>query len=185
MQITLVQAEIETAIRNHVLEQMSVDEGMELTIDLKATRGALGYQAIINIYPEGQAPVAEAPASTGSTTRRAPKASGTVSDGTSAAATAPKRRGRPPKVKVEETATEAAAEAAPATESAAPAVETAAAEETAPTASQEPEATVAEEAPAAEVTTEQIGGASEAPAAPRRSLFGGMTAPVNSAPADA
>lgn len=49
MQITLVQVEIEEAIRQYVNTQINVREGMRIDIDLKATRGAEGYQAFIDI----------------------------------------------------------------------------------------------------------------------------------------
>lgn len=51
MQITIVQVEIEQAIRNYVLEQLSVKEGMQIDIVLKATRGDEGTTAIIDIVP--------------------------------------------------------------------------------------------------------------------------------------
>jgi len=38
MKITLVQAEIEEAIRAFVLSRMSINDGMRLQIDLAATR---------------------------------------------------------------------------------------------------------------------------------------------------
>lgn len=49
MQITIVQSEIETAIRNYVMEQVNVKEGKRIDIDLKATRGDSGYTAEITI----------------------------------------------------------------------------------------------------------------------------------------
>lgn len=51
MQIIIVQAEIEQAIRNHILSQINIREGMEIDIDLRATRGEAGFQATINITP--------------------------------------------------------------------------------------------------------------------------------------
>lgn len=56
MQITIVQTEIEDAIRKHILSQVAVREGNRIDIDLRATRGAEGFQAIINIVPDSQAP---------------------------------------------------------------------------------------------------------------------------------
>jgi hypothetical protein len=53
MRITIVQSEIEEAIRNHILDQITVNEGMEIDIKLRATRGAEGYQADIDIHPAG------------------------------------------------------------------------------------------------------------------------------------
>lgn len=49
MQIQLNQNEIETAIRNYVHEQINVREGMDINIVLKATRGDDGQTAIIDI----------------------------------------------------------------------------------------------------------------------------------------
>ena len=51
MQITLVQSEIEQALKNYINEQVNVKEGMEIVIDFKATRGAEGNTAIIDIRP--------------------------------------------------------------------------------------------------------------------------------------
>jgi len=52
MQITIIQSEIETAIRNYIMSQITVREGQRIDIDLKATRGPEGYQAVIDIVPE-------------------------------------------------------------------------------------------------------------------------------------
>lgn len=49
MQIIITQSEIESAIRTYIMEQVSVKPGMTITIDLKATRGAEGATAIIDI----------------------------------------------------------------------------------------------------------------------------------------
>jgi hypothetical protein len=51
MQITIYQAEIEDAIRTHIHNVVSVKDGHEIKIDLKATRGDTGFQAIIDIEP--------------------------------------------------------------------------------------------------------------------------------------
>lgn len=51
MQITIIQAEIEQAIRNYVGSQLKVADGMEMTIELSATRGAEGFKATIDISP--------------------------------------------------------------------------------------------------------------------------------------
>jgi len=58
MQITIVQAEIELAIKQYILSQINVREGMEVDIEMKATRGETGYQAFITIYPKTEKPVA-------------------------------------------------------------------------------------------------------------------------------
>ena len=49
MKITINQAEIEEAITKHILSQITVKEGMNINIDLRATRGAEGFQADIDI----------------------------------------------------------------------------------------------------------------------------------------
>ena len=51
MQITLIQAEIEQALKNYINDIMSVKDGMEIEIQLKATRGEEGTTAIIDIIP--------------------------------------------------------------------------------------------------------------------------------------
>lgn len=56
MLITIVQAEIELAIKNYINTQVNLKEGQEISIDLRATRGAEGATAIIDIYyPETRA----------------------------------------------------------------------------------------------------------------------------------
>jgi hypothetical protein len=52
MKITLVQTEIEKAISDYVLGQMTINESMELAIDLSATRGPEGMTAEIIISPK-------------------------------------------------------------------------------------------------------------------------------------
>lgn len=49
MQLTLVQTEIEEALRQYVTNQVAVKDGKRIDITLRATRGADGYQAIIDI----------------------------------------------------------------------------------------------------------------------------------------
>lgn len=49
MQITLVQKEIEQAIRNYVTGTMSVQSNKRIDITFKATRGDAGYQAFVDI----------------------------------------------------------------------------------------------------------------------------------------
>ena len=68
IQITLNQDEIFAALDAYVREQISVKDGMEVAIDMKAGRGENGYSATIDIVPAGTAkatpvaPVASAPA---------------------------------------------------------------------------------------------------------------------------
>lgn len=51
MQITLNQVEIEAALKAYILNQININDGMEIVIDLKATRGEAGTTAIIDIVP--------------------------------------------------------------------------------------------------------------------------------------
>jgi len=53
MQITLVQTELELAIREYVGRQLKVADGMSMGIELSATRGAEGFKAVIDILPIG------------------------------------------------------------------------------------------------------------------------------------
>ena len=52
MQITLIQSEIEQALKNYINDIMSVKDGMEIEIQLKATRGEEGTTATIDIVPQ-------------------------------------------------------------------------------------------------------------------------------------
>ena len=49
MQITISQKEIETAITDYVKSQVTINEDQTVSIDLKATRGADGWSAVIDI----------------------------------------------------------------------------------------------------------------------------------------
>lgn len=60
MQITLVQSEIETALRNYVTSLLNVREGHRIDITLKATRGEDGSTALIDIVPDTPAKVEQA-----------------------------------------------------------------------------------------------------------------------------
>ena len=60
MQITLVQTELESAIREYVNRQMKMAHGMEMKIELTATRGAEGFKATIDINPVSEEKTAEA-----------------------------------------------------------------------------------------------------------------------------
>lgn len=57
MQIIINQAEIEQAISQFVLGQMSIHENMEMKIDLRATRGDSGYTAEIIVIAREEASV--------------------------------------------------------------------------------------------------------------------------------
>jgi hypothetical protein len=54
MQIIIIQSEIEQAIRNHILAQINIKDGMRIDIDLSATRGAEGFKATIDIVADTQ-----------------------------------------------------------------------------------------------------------------------------------
>lgn len=56
MQIILVQAEIEKAIRNYVNSKVQVNEGQDIRIDLSASRGPEGFRATIDIVDEDAMP---------------------------------------------------------------------------------------------------------------------------------
>lgn len=60
MKITIVQREIEEAVRDYINKQIAVQEGMEITMDFTATRGDDGLTAAIDISPAAPAPVAGA-----------------------------------------------------------------------------------------------------------------------------
>ena len=52
MQITLIQSEIEQALTDYIHSQINVKEGQKITIELKATRGAEGTTAVIDIVAD-------------------------------------------------------------------------------------------------------------------------------------
>jgi hypothetical protein len=61
MQITLVQTEVEQALRDYVASRLTLAEGTTFSIDLAATRGANGITATIDLIEPGQvAPTAVA-----------------------------------------------------------------------------------------------------------------------------
>ena len=60
MQIILVQAEIEKAIRNYVNSKVQVNEGQDIRIDLSASRGPEGFRATIDIVDEDATTTANA-----------------------------------------------------------------------------------------------------------------------------
>ena len=53
MQVTLNQSEIETGIRLYLDTQFKINDGQDITIELKAGRGPEGYTATIDIVPAG------------------------------------------------------------------------------------------------------------------------------------
>lgn len=56
MQIILVQAEIEKAIRNFVNSKVQVNEGQDIRIELSASRGPEGFRATIDIIDDELTP---------------------------------------------------------------------------------------------------------------------------------
>lgn len=64
MQIILVQAEIEAAIRAHIAPFIA-SEGVSVSIDMSATRGTDGFKALIDIVPLGQEVLVDEPATLG------------------------------------------------------------------------------------------------------------------------
>lgn len=74
MQIILVQAEIEKAIRNYVNSKVQVNEGQDIRIDLSASRGPEGFRATIDIVDEdATATTSAAPAPAPAPKAAAPK----------------------------------------------------------------------------------------------------------------
>lgn len=64
MQIILVQAEIEAAIRAYIAPFIA-SEGVSVSIDMSATRGTDGFKALIDIVPVGQEVLTDEPATLG------------------------------------------------------------------------------------------------------------------------
>jgi hypothetical protein len=61
MQITIVQSEIEQAIKQFVLGRLNVDGPQDVAIELKATRGETGMQAVIDITLGAEKPAPSRP----------------------------------------------------------------------------------------------------------------------------
>ena len=149
MQITLIQSEIEQALKNYINDIMSVKDGMEIEIQLKATRGEEGTTAIIDIVPQK------------------PKVTrGSRTSGEIPAKPEPVKAAAPAKAE----AAQAVAEAAP--EPVAESVAEAEADDAEQVAEQAQEAEALEPAP---VEAEQA----PAEEAPRKSLFAGLSKPQN------
>lgn len=149
MQITLIQSEIEQALKNYINDIMSVKDGMEIEIQLKATRGEEGTTAIIDIVPQKP---------------KAPRGSRT--SGEVPAKAEPVKAAAPAKAE----AAQVVAEAAP--EPVAESVAEAEADDAEQVAEQAQEPEVQEPAP---VEVEQA----PAEEAPRKSLFAGLSKPQN------
>ena len=173
MQIVLIQAEIEKAIRNYVNSIVKVAEGVDIVIDLKSTRGDTGFTANIDLV-ETDVERAAAPAPTPTPAPKAAAAKAITESSDDLAAAAKKKSDMAVAAeqaalkKEQEQAREAAAVAVakqattdePGEGITEPPFEPDAKEETQATTTAEPEA-------------------SEQPAAPRKPLFGRTTAALN------
>lgn len=173
MQIVLIQAEIEKAIRNYVNSIVKVAEGVDIVIDLKSTRGDTGFTANIDLVETGvERAAAPAPTPTPAPKAAAAKANTESSDDLAAAAkkksdmtaAAEQAALKKEQEQAREAATVAMAKQATADEPGEgitePPFEPDAKEETQATITAEPEA-------------------SEQPAAPRKPLFGRTNAALN------
>ena len=173
MQIVLIQAEIEKAIRNYVNSIVKVAEGVDIVIDLKSTRGDTGFTANIDLVETGvERAAAPAPTPTPAPKAAAAKANTESSDDLAAAAkkksdmaaTAEQTALKKEQEQAREVAAVAVAKQATTDEPGEgitePPFEPDAEEETQATTTAEPEA-------------------SEQPAAPRKPLFGRTNAALN------
>ena len=154
MQIILIQAEIEVAIRNYVNSKVKIAAGQDIRIDLSASRGPEGFRANIDIV-DAEVPV-EAYSPRAATTA-APKTAAVETD-------APKKKPAPTQLEteVEEPAT--------------PSTEKVAADELS-TQEQEVAQEQEQEAPSVEESAEAS--TTESAPAVRKPLFGKSLAPLN------
>lgn len=175
MQIILIQAEIEAAIRNYVNSKVKVAEGQDIRIDLAASRGPEGFRATIDIVDEEtSAPVTPAPVSN---PRAASTKAGSDNSDEHSSAKAKAAAEAEAKKKADAEA-KAKADAARAAEES-----QAQAEKDAAASTEDSGATEGTTEPPFETDTE-VGTASEAPVkeeapAPRKPLFGRSNAALN------
>ena len=176
MQITIVQAEIEQAITDFIHRQINVREGMLIQIDLKATRGDHGFQAVIDIVDPNSATIASAP--------KQEKAEPEQTDAPQQPAPAVVVTPATPAVAAPVTRTRVvrAAKVAPEEKPAEPAAAPAKAE--APEVQSEPQDVVVEPVEALpeaapEEAVQEVAAATEAPTKPRQSLFSNLPRPSN------
>ena len=165
MQIVLIQAEIEKAIRNYVNSIVKVAEGVDIVIDLKSTRGDTGFTANIDLV-ETSVERAAAPAPTPAPVPKAAAAKANTESSDDLAAAAEQAALKKKQEQARDVASVAVAVAKQATTDepgegiTEPPFEPDAKEETQATTTAEPEA-------------------SEQPAAPRKPLFGRTYAALN------
>ena len=173
MQIVLIQAEIEKAIRNYVNSIVKVAEGVDIVIDLKSTRGDTGFTANIDLVESGVERTA-APAPTPAPAPKAAAAKAITESSDDLAAAAKKKSDMAAAAeqaalkKEQEQAREVAAVAV---------AKQATTDEPGEGITEPPFEPDAKEETQATTTTEP--GASEQPAAPRKPLFGRTNAPLN------
>lgn len=160
MQIILIQAEIEVAIRNYVNSKVKIAAGQDIRIDLSASRGPEGFRANIDIVDV--APFDEAYSPRAATTA-APKTAAVEADEPTPAPT-PKKKAAPVQLEAE-----VEEPAAPPTEKVA--VDEPSAQEQEVAQEQEQEVSNVEEP--AEAST------AEPTPAVRKPLFGKSLAPLN------
>lgn len=167
MQIVLIQAEIEKAIRNYVNSIVKVAEGVDIVIDLKSTRGDTGFTANIDLvesdveHTAAPAPKAAAAKAITESSDDLAVAAKKKSDMTAAAEQAALK-------KEQEQAREVAAVAV---------AKQVTIDEPGEGITEHPFEPDAKEEVQATTTTEP--GANEQPAAPRKPLFGRTNAPLN------
>ena len=160
MQIILIQAEIEVAIRNYVNSKVKIAAGQDIRIDLSASRGPEGFRANIDIV-DAEVPV-EAYSPRAATTA-APKTAAVEADEPTPAPT-PKKKAAPAQLEAE------------VEEPAAPPTEKVAADE--PSA-QEQEVAQEQEQEVSNVEEPAEASTTESAPAVRKPLFGKSLAPLN------
>ena len=160
MQIILIQAEIEVAIRNYVNSKVKIAAGQDIRIDLSASRGPEGFRANIDIV-DAEVPV-EAYSPRAATTA-APKIAAVGADEPTPTPT-PKKKAAPAQLEAE-----VEEPAAPPTEKVV--VDEPSAQEQVEAQEQEQEVTNVEDSAEASTT--------EPAPAVRKPLFGKSLAPLN------
>ena len=98
MQIILIQAEIEVAIRNYVNSKVKIAAGQDIRIDLSASRGPEGFRANIDIV-DAEVPV-EAYSPRAATTA-APKTAAVEADEPTTPTPTPKKKAAPAQLEAE------------------------------------------------------------------------------------
>ena len=89
MQIILDQNEIEQALREHLNTKFRINEGQDITIEMKAGRGENGFTANIDIVPAGTSkPEQGKTLNIAEKIARAPRAAAPTTEDTSSTATA-------------------------------------------------------------------------------------------------